>query len=133
MKPRHHIYLSESRSAELEALANDSGAPKSAIVEDALRDFLRQRGTRELDQTFGPRFDRLQRELVTLRRDFDVLFESFAAFVRYELTINPPMPENDPARIAQGRERYREFVRQVGRQVEARQRKIAGGEAEVLP
>lgn len=133
MKPRHHIYLSESQSAELKALASASGAAKSAIVSDALRDFMKHRGSRELDRTFGPRFDRLQREIVTLRRDFDVLFESFAAFVRYELTINPPLPENDTARIAQGRERYREFVRQVGRQVEARQRKIAGAEAEVVP
>jgi hypothetical protein len=133
MKPRHHIYLSEIQSAELEALASDSGAAKSAIVSDALRDFMRHRATRDLDNTFGPRLDRLQREIVTLRRDFDVLFESFAAFVRYELTINPPIAENDTARIAQGRERYREFVRQVGRQVEARQRKIASGDAEVLP
>ncbi|MFY8093811.1 MAG: IS66 family transposase [Niveispirillum sp.] len=37
MKPRHHLYLDDELSAQLEALAAKPGTTKSAIVSDALR------------------------------------------------------------------------------------------------
>lgn len=43
---------------------------------------------------------------------------SFATFVRYFLTITPPLPESERhAAEARGREAYKVFITEVGRQV----------------
>ncbi len=41
------------------------------------------------------RLDRISNETAKLRRDMDVLLESFALFVRWQLTVQAPLPEGD--------------------------------------
>jgi Arc/MetJ family transcription regulator len=48
MKPRHNIYIDEETSAGLEALAAQPGSSKSAIISDALRHYIRHRGSPDL-------------------------------------------------------------------------------------
>lgn len=117
MKPRHHLYFDEGLTAELEALAARPGTSKSAIVADALRAYLKRRGAREIDDLLKVRLDRISTETAKLRRDVDVLLESFALFVRWQLTVQAPLPEADVAARAVGRERFEAFVTQVGRQI----------------
>ena len=50
-------------------------------------------------------------------RIITVLLSSLALFVRYQLTVTAPLPEADKAAQAVGRERFRRFVDQVGRQL----------------
>lgn len=122
MKPRHHLYFDEALTAELEALAAKPGTSKSAIVGDALRDYLRRRATRELDEMLKVRLDRIGAELGRLRRDLDVQLESFALFVLWQLTVQAPLPEGDAAARAIGRERFEAFVTEVGRRVAGERR-----------
>lgn len=117
MKPRHHLYFDEALTAELEALAAKPGTSKSAIVADALRAYLKRRGAREIDDLLKVRLDRISSDLARARRDLDVLLESFALFVRWQLTVQAPLPESDTAARAVGRERFEAFVTQVGRQI----------------
>jgi len=117
MKPRHHLYFDEALTAELEALASRPGASKSAIVADALRIYLKRRGSREIDDLLGLRLDRIATETAKARRDLDVLLESFALFVRWQLTVQAPLPEADTAARAVGRARFEAFVNQVGTQI----------------
>jgi predicted transcriptional regulator len=128
MKPRHHLYFDEALTAELEALAAKPGTSKSAIVADALRDYLRRRATRELDDMLKVRLDRMGAELGRLRRDLDVQLESFALFVLWQLTIQAPLPEGDAAARAVGRERFEAFVTEVGRRVAGERRAFRGTE-----
>lgn len=128
MKPRHHLYFDEALTAELEALAAKPGTSKSAIVADALRDYLRRRATRELDDMLKVRLDRMGAELGRLRRDLDVQLESFALFVLWQLTIQAPLPEGDAAARAVGRERFEAFVTEVGRRVAGERRAFRGKE-----
>ena len=117
MKPRHHLYLEQGLSEQLEALAAGPGSSKSALVADALRAFLARRSGGEVDDRLKLRLDRLSRQLDRVERDVEILLESLALFVRYMLTINAPLPEADEAARAVGRDRFEAFVGQVGRQL----------------
>jgi len=130
MKPRHHLYLDEQLTEQLEALAAKPGSSKSAIVSDALRAFLARRGARELDDMLKVRLDRISNQLGRIERDGEVLLESLALFVRYMLTVNAPLPEADEAGRAVGRDRFEAFVAQVGRQLARGRRTLAPASSE---
>lgn len=119
MKVRQNLYLDREITDALEALAAGQHGNKSRLVNDALRDWLARRGTRELDTLLKPRLDRLTREIGLARRDIDVLLESLALFVRYQLMVTAPLPDGDAAALAVGRDRFESFVVQVGRQIAA--------------
>ena len=117
MKPRHHLYLDDELTAQLEALAAKPGSSKSAIVADALRQYLVRRGARDIDEALKIRLDRQSRQMERLERDGQVLLESLALFIRYQLTVTAPLPEPDKAARAVGQERFQKFIDQVGRQI----------------
>jgi hypothetical protein len=117
MKPRHHLYLDDDLTAQLEALAAKPGSSKSAIVADALRAWLARRGAREIDVALKIRLDRFGAQLNRVERDNQVLLETLALFIRYQLTVTAPLPEPDQAARAVGRDRFQAFIDQVGRQI----------------
>ena len=121
MKPRHHLYLDDALTAQLEALALKPGSSKSAIVADALRGYLARRGAKELDDLLKVRLDRITSQMGRMERDLQILLETLALFIRYEFTVTPPLPEVDQAAArAVAQDRYQAFIEQVGR-------RIAGG------
>ena len=61
-----------------------------------------------------------------LERDGQVLLESLALFIRYQITVTAPLPEPDKAVRAVGQERFQKFIDQVGRQIAGRRRTLAG-------
>jgi len=128
-KIRHQLFLDTDLTGKLEALAAKPGASKSAILADALAAWLNRRGSHELDDRFGLRLNRISAQLNRIERDGQVLLESLALFVRYQLTVTAPLPEADQAARAVGRERFQAFVDQVGRQIAGGGRTL-GGKAE---
>lgn len=124
MKVRQNLYLDRELSQALETLAAGSRGAKSRLVNDALRDWLGRRGAKEVDDLLKPRLDRITRELSGSRRDIDVLMESLALFVRYQLMVTAPLPEADAAALAVGRDRFEAFISQVGRQIAAGKRSL---------
>ena len=122
---RHQFFLSEDLTERLETLAARPGVSKSAILADAVEAWLNRRGAHELDDRFGLRLDRLTRAIDKVGRDGEVLLETVALFVRYELAIHTPLAENDHAGRAMARERFNAFVQQVGRQIAAGRRTLA--------
>lgn len=116
-KIRHQLFLDADLSEKLEALAARPGASKSAILADAVAAWLNRRGAQELDDRFGLRLNRISAQINRIERDGQVLLESLALFVRYQLTVTAPLPEPDPAARAIGRDRFQAFVDQVGRQI----------------
>ena len=69
MKPRHHLYLDEELTARLDMLASTPGTSKSAIISDALREYLNRRATREVDDLLKHRLDRISNQLGRIERD----------------------------------------------------------------
>ena len=125
---RHQLFLPKPISDRLEMLAAKPGASKSAILADAVSHWLDRRGTSELDDRFALRLDRLSAALTRIERDGHVILETLALFIRFELSIQAPLAENDSAGRAIGRDRFEAFVTQVGRQVAAGKRTLGATE-----
>ncbi len=117
MKVRQNLYIDRELSDALEALAAGPGSNKSRLVNDAISAWLSRRASHEIDDLFKHRLDRMSREQGLIRRDLEVLLESLSLFVRYQLMISAPPPENDAAAIALGRQRFERFIGQLGRQL----------------
>ena len=123
-KVRHQLFLPKPVSDRLEALAAKPGATKSAILEDAVTAWLNKRGASELEDRFSIRLDRLTRAIGRVERDSNVILETLALFIRFELAIQTPLAENDHAGRALGAKRFEAFVTQVGRQVSTGRRTL---------
>lgn len=127
-KVRHQLFLPKGLSDRLEALASKPGASKSAILADAVTAWLNRRGASELDDRFGLRLDRMSASLSRIEQDGQIVLETLALFIRFELSIQAPLAENDQAGRALAAKRFEAFVAQVGRQLAAGKRTIARSE-----
>lgn len=124
MKIRQNLYLDRDVTVALDRLAAGTRGSKSRLVNDALKAWIARQGSNEIDDLLRLRFDRLSREIAGSRRDIDVVLESLALFIRYQLSVTAPLPEADAAARAVGRERFEAFVAQVGRQIATGQRTL---------
>jgi hypothetical protein len=127
-KVRHQLFLPQPLSDRLEALAAMPGTSKSAILADAVAAWLNRRGASEIDERFGLRLDRMSTALSRIERDGHVILETLALFIRFELSIQVPLAENDQAGRAMATKRFEAFVTQVGRQIAAGRRTIGNPE-----
>src|SRR5689334_8510301 len=117
MKRRHEFYLDEDVSEQLAALAEKPGSSKTQIMTAALRVYLERRGASELDERFRARLDRLSIQLGRIERDQQVIAETLALSVRYQLMVTAPPPKTDRAAHAIAQERFDSFMEQVGRRI----------------
>ena len=124
-KVRHQLFLPKPLSDRLEALAAKPGASKSAILTDAVTAWLNRRGASELEDRFAIRLDRMTQAIGRVDRDTHVILETLALFIRFELSIQVPLAENDQAGRALAAKRFEAFVQQVGRHVAAGRRSLA--------
>jgi hypothetical protein len=112
---RYQLFLPRDVAEHFEALASEPGASKSSILAAALTTFLNRRGASELEERFLVRLDRISNQLGRIERDGNVQLESLGLFIRYMLTVNAPLAEEDEAARAIGRDRFAAFVERVGR------------------
>lgn len=76
-------------------------------------------GADKCEAAFARRLDRLSRQVQRLERDLSVTAETLALFVRFWLTITPPLPNDAQASAqAKGRERYEGFIETLGRRLQ---------------
>jgi hypothetical protein len=123
-KVRHQLFLPKPVSDRLEALAAKPGATKSAILTDAVTAWLNRRGASELEERFAIRLDRMTQAIGRVDRDTHVILETLALFIRFELSIQAPLAENDQAGRAMAAKRFEAFVNQVGRHVASGRRTL---------
>lgn len=121
---RHQLFLPRATSDRLEALAAKPGVSKSSLLAAAVTAFLDRRGANELDERFAHRLDRLSNALARIERDGHVQIESLALFIRYMLTVNAPLAEEDEVARAFGRDRFAAFVSRVGQQLASGRRSL---------
>jgi hypothetical protein len=120
MKPRHHIYLDAALTAELDRLVRQPGASKSGIMAEALRLLLARGATREVDAVLKVRLNRFSRAQARVERNDEILLETLALFVRWQLTVTAPLPESEQAAArAAGEARFQSFIDQVSRRLAA--------------
>jgi predicted transcriptional regulator len=125
---RHQLFLPRETSERLEKLAAKPGVSKSSLLATAVSAFLDRRGTNELDERFGLRLDRISNALARIERDGHVQIESLALFIRYMLTVNAPLADEDEVSRAIGRDRFAAFITRVGKQLASGRRSFAAEE-----
>ncbi len=125
-KNRISLYLDDGTVKNLTLAANRRKGAKSALVEEALDQYLNPERRRMLDEATLRRMDRVSSSVSVVARDVAIATETLSLFVRYFLTITPPLPqgEQDAAR-ALGRQRFEVFVAQVGRRLASDHRLVS--------
>jgi hypothetical protein len=124
-KKRYAIYLSPALARKLDFVGQRPGA-KSALIEEALRARLEPEQVPGASEVLVRRLNELQRIVGGIGRDVAVATETLALFVRYFLTVTPPLPhsEQEPARLL-GKERFQVFIAQIGRRLAGEQRLVS--------
>ncbi|MGK9235758.1 ribbon-helix-helix domain-containing protein [Inquilinus limosus] len=123
MKTRLNVYFSPDLLRRIEDLADRKRLSRSSIVEAAVASFLSPDASDQREAAFTRRLDRLSRQIERLERDVGISVEALALFVRFWLTVTPPLPgEAQAAAQAKGRERYQDFVEALGRRLSKNRR-----------
>lgn len=125
-KKRYTIYVQRSLARNFEEVAGRRKGGKSGLIEEGLRALLEPQPMPGVNDALGRRLDELNRTVARIDRDNAIGTETLALFVRYFLTITPPLPqsEQEPARLL-GRERFEVFVAEVGRRMAADRRLVS--------
>ena len=119
MRDRMNVYLPADLMKGISELAERKKLSRSAIVEAAVASHLSPDGADKREAAFARRLDRLSRQAQRLERDLGVTAETLALFVRFWLTITPPLPADaQSAAQIKGRERYEGFVETLGRRLQ---------------
>jgi len=118
VKPRLNVYLDYALMKDLDAFARRNGASKSGVVEAALMSFLSPDATDRREAAIARRLDRLTRQYARIERAQTVALETLALFVCHHLATTAPLPASErAAALAQGEERFAQFVEQLGREL----------------
>ncbi|WFU54836.1 CopG family transcriptional regulator [Bradyrhizobium pachyrhizi] len=119
MRDRMNVYFPPELLKQISDLADRKNLSRSSIVEAAVASFLSPDGADRREAAFTRRLDRLSRQMQRLERDVGLTAETLALFIRFWLTITPPLP-NDAQAAAQlkGRERFEGFVEALGRRLQ---------------
>jgi hypothetical protein len=118
MKPKIGVYLTDDVAKQLKIAARRPGVTMSSIVNEALRRFLDPAPKKKHGEEVLQRLKGLAKRHRQIHREVEIVSESVALFVRYFLTINPPLPKSEQkAAEIRGRERFAVFVRQIARRI----------------
>ena len=118
MRTKHTFRLPPGLAAQLADYANRKRVPQALVVETSLASYLSPDNSERMEAALGRRLDRLTRQVERLERHVTISNEALALFVRFWLTVTPPLPDTaQPAAQAKGRERYEGFVEALGRRL----------------
>lgn len=117
-KPRINLRLATNIYARLDEATQRSGATKSAIIEQALREYFDPEAKSELEERILARLDAFDIRQGEIERDVGFTLEALGQFVLYWLTRTDPLLEGErEAAHALGQRRFDYFVEQVVRKV----------------
>ena len=120
MKPRLNVHVSDALFDKVAITAKRPGVTKAAVVEAALLGFFSKELDDSRDGALIRRLDRMTRAYDRLERNLVVATETLALFIRFFLTVTPPLPNADQdAARAIGKERFEYFIRQLARRLAA--------------
>jgi len=119
MRDRLNLTLPVEMITRINELSERRKIPRSAIVEAAVASFLSPDAADRREAAFTRRMDRLSRQSQRIERDLGITAETLALFVRFWLTITPPLPADAQAAAQiKGRERFEGFVETLGKRLQ---------------
>ena len=117
-KTRMNVYFDPALLKKIEALATRRNVSKSAVVEAAVASFLSADASERLEAALSRRMDKLGRQIEGLDEDLAIRGETVSLFIRFWLTVTPPLPETAQASArAKGAERFEGFLQSLGRRL----------------
>lgn len=117
-KTRMNVYFDPALLKQVEALALRRNVSKSAVIEAAVASFLSADASERLEAVFARRMDKLGRQIDGLDEDLAILGETVSLFIRFWLTVTPPLSETAQASSrAKGAERFDGFLQSLGRRL----------------
>ncbi|MFG1404394.1 ribbon-helix-helix protein, CopG family [Xanthobacter sediminis] len=119
MRDRLNLTLPVEMIGRINELADRKRLPRSAIVEAAVASFLSPDAADQREAAFTRRLDRLSRQVQRIERDVRVTADALSLYIRFWLTITPPLPPDvQAAAQIKGRERYEGFVETLGKRLQ---------------
>lgn len=117
-RTRMNVYFDPELLKQVEALSLRRKISKSAVIEAAVASFLSGDNADRMEAALSRRLDKLGRQIDTLDEDLAILGETVSLFIRFWLTITPPLPDSarQSARI-KGNERFEGFMQNLGRRL----------------
>ena len=116
------VYVSRTVAGQLDLACKDRTKNKSKLTETALAQLLSPQRDNEQEGATPRRLDRLARDISLNNRHQQIMIESLGLFVRYYLTVTPPIPPAEQqAAQAHGQKRFEQFITQVGRRLASTQ------------
>ncbi|QVQ36590.1 CopG family transcriptional regulator [Pseudochrobactrum algeriensis] len=117
-KTRMNVYFDPGLLKQVEALSLRRKVSKSAIIEAAVASFLSGDTSERLEAAMSRRVDKLGRQIDMLDEDLAVLGEALSLFIRFWLTVTPPLSESaQTSARAKGAERFERFMQSLGRRL----------------
>jgi Ribbon-helix-helix protein, copG family len=117
-KVRLSVYLDPEMMAQLIELTRRKKQSKSLIAEAAIASFLTPDDSDRHEAALVRRLDLLTRQGERRERDLSIAVEALALFIKFWLTVTPPLPESAQAAAqAKGRERFEFFLETLGRRL----------------
>ena len=118
MRQRHALYLSQAMTQRLQVMAETHRVAKSEILERALKRYLVNESGSPLTDLLVLQQESSTRSLRRLERDLAIAAELIATFVRYFLTITPPIPGSEHAAArALGQLRFDQVIEDIARRL----------------
>jgi hypothetical protein len=116
VRVRLNVYFPPDLAQQVAELSIRRRISQSSIVEAAVASYLSPDGADRLEAAFSRRLDRQSRQLQRLERNMGLTTEALALFVRFWLSVTPPLPDEDQATAqVKGRKRYEGFIETLGR------------------
>jgi hypothetical protein len=117
-KVRLSVYLDPETMAQVTELARRKKQARSLIAEAAIASFVTPDDSDRREAALVRRLDLLTRQGERLERDLSIAVEALALFIKFWLTVTPPLPESAQAAAqAKGRERFEFFLETLGRRL----------------
>ncbi|TGY88795.1 ribbon-helix-helix protein, CopG family [Marinicauda algicola] len=117
-KSRMNVYFDPALLKKIDALATRRNVSKSAVVEAAVASFLSADASERLEAALTRRMDKLGRQIDGLDEDLAILGETVSLFIRFWLTVTPPLTEAAQVSArAKGAERFDGFLQSLGRRL----------------
>lgn len=126
MRDRLNLSLPVGLIGKVNDLAERKRLSRSAVVEAALDSFFSPDSADMQEAAFTRRLDRLSRQASRIERDLRISTETLGLFIRFWLTITPPIaPDDQAAAQIKGRERFEGFVDTLGKRLQKGQSFLA--------
>lgn len=114
MNTRINMYIPHKLREQIDLTARKSGTTKSSIVEAALMGHFSAEHGDLRDAVLIKRLDQMNRKMDVQVRNFMVMSESLALFIRYYLTVMPRLKEEEKLAARDlGNERFAVFIEQI--------------------